>query len=394
MDEIRIVLYSHDSVGLGHLRRNLALAHALAARLPALTGRKVTGLIVTGEPSAPTYQHPDGFDFVVLPGIRKRDGDYAPRQLDVQMSQLRDLRAQVLEAALVGFAPHLVIIDRHPFGVRGELRSGLQTLRARVPRAKVVLGLRDVLDEPAVVEREWAGLDAAALRSMIDEVWVYGDPTVHDLRETGELPATLADRAVFTGFLSAGRPSGLAPEVAEPYVVTMAGGGSDGGELTRVAAAADVPAGYQHIVVTGPQMADRERRLVERAAGRRTRVLATVDDGLALLRRASAAVIMGGYNTVAEAMATDIPALIVPRTKPRLEQAIRADALTRAGLFESCPHPDVDILSDWLRSAVTRSVDRSGADRFGLGAVAPRAAELLRSSGGALDPELAEDVCA
>src|SRR5690606_42019675 len=39
----RVLLYSHDSQGLGHVRRNLALAHALAEQLPRLTGRPVTG---------------------------------------------------------------------------------------------------------------------------------------------------------------------------------------------------------------------------------------------------------------------------------------------------------------------------------------------------------------
>ena len=34
-DELRVVLYSHDSQGLGHTRRNLALARSLAQHLPA-----------------------------------------------------------------------------------------------------------------------------------------------------------------------------------------------------------------------------------------------------------------------------------------------------------------------------------------------------------------------
>ncbi|MDQ1623637.1 MAG: hypothetical protein QOH19_2055, partial [Actinomycetota bacterium] len=36
VEPLRIVLYSHDSVGLGHVRRNLALAHALNNQLPGL----------------------------------------------------------------------------------------------------------------------------------------------------------------------------------------------------------------------------------------------------------------------------------------------------------------------------------------------------------------------
>ena len=41
---IKVVLYSHDSQGLGHVRRNLAIAHHLATALPVLTGRPVSEL--------------------------------------------------------------------------------------------------------------------------------------------------------------------------------------------------------------------------------------------------------------------------------------------------------------------------------------------------------------
>ena len=46
---LRLALYSHDAKGLGHLRRNLALAHHLARALPGLTGRDVTGLVITDD---------------------------------------------------------------------------------------------------------------------------------------------------------------------------------------------------------------------------------------------------------------------------------------------------------------------------------------------------------
>ena len=56
MEPMRIVLYSHDSVGLGHVRRNLALAHALNNQLPGLIGRPVTGILITGTALAPAFR--------------------------------------------------------------------------------------------------------------------------------------------------------------------------------------------------------------------------------------------------------------------------------------------------------------------------------------------------
>ena len=43
---------------------------------------------------------------------------------------------------------------------------------------------------------------------------------------------------------------------------------------------------------------------------------------------------MGGYNTVCEILSFDRPSLIVPRTKPRLEQFLRASRMQEMGLVK------------------------------------------------------------
>ncbi|WP_326502482.1 hypothetical protein [Rothia nasimurium] len=61
-EPVRVVLYSHDSQGLGHVRRNLAIAHHIARTVPELTGRPVAGLLVSGLPQASVFPLPAGFD--------------------------------------------------------------------------------------------------------------------------------------------------------------------------------------------------------------------------------------------------------------------------------------------------------------------------------------------
>ena len=93
MKKLRVALYSHDSLGLGHVRRNLALAHALNNQLPGLTGRPVTGILITGTALAPAFQVPEGWDWVLLPGVEKGPDGYLPRNLAVPMQELVSLRA-------------------------------------------------------------------------------------------------------------------------------------------------------------------------------------------------------------------------------------------------------------------------------------------------------------
>ena len=81
MAETTIALYSHDSVGLGHARRNRALAYALAEHLPALTGTAVRGMLIAGHPDAGRDPLPEGWDWLVLPGLTRRGEGYASRPM-------------------------------------------------------------------------------------------------------------------------------------------------------------------------------------------------------------------------------------------------------------------------------------------------------------------------
>jgi predicted glycosyltransferase len=377
---IRIALYSHDSVGLGHVRRNLALAHALSAHLPDALGEEVTGLLISGQSAATAFPTPPGWDWLILPAITTGPQGYSSERLTTGLKRITAVRGGSVEAALAAFRPDLFIVDRHAFGVERELAPALKWLRRNRPSCTTVLGLRDVLDAPTATRREWAAIGgAAAVRKTYDEIWVYGDPTVHDLTRTGELPASLAPLVRHTGYLSHGRPGRGHPVADEPFVLTTVGGGSDGGAIAAAAARAAVPGGIRHVIVTGPEMPDDDRKAIREAAGPETTVTRSVPDALALIRRASAVVSMGGYNAVAEIMSTRTPALIVPRANRRIEQPLRADALAARGAVETIAATDAtpEALTAFFARAVDTRVDRTGIDLDGLRTVAGMAADLV-----------------
>lgn len=369
---LRVVLYSHDSVGLGHTRRNLAIAQSLADSLPEAAGRRLSGLLITGEKTATSYRCPEGFDWVVIPGITKRSGGYGPRSLAVGTERLMDVRSSVIAGALTSFDPHIVIVDRHPFGVDGELAEPLRLLRAARPDVTLVLGLREVLDEPSRAAAEWEKVGADTVAELFDRIWIYGDEAAHDPFASGELPSAFRPMADYTGLLSAGRRStGRTPVGKKPFVVTMVGGGSDGGAVAAAAAAAPVPAGYHHLVVAGPQMPKADRVAAESAAGEQTTVVKKVSDGLSYITQSEAVVCMTGYNTVAEILSTDTPALTIPRTQPRTEQLIRARGLAKTGALDML-HPDEATpvrIGEWIAEAVSseRIAVRQQAARAGIG---------------------------
>ncbi|MCI2265994.1 glycosyltransferase family protein [Sediminivirga luteola] len=365
---ITVALYSHDSVGLGHARRNRAIAYALAADLPRITGERVRGVLIAGHPDATKDSLPPGWDWMILPGVTRTREGYASRRLDMSMDKLAALRGSAVSAALDAISPDLFIVDRHAFGVAGELKGVLENLRER-HRCATVLGLREVLDTPEVAREEWERLGGAdVVAGAYDAVWVYGDPGVYDPVRTGEIPAALATRCISTGYLAHGRPDDPGAAGTQPYVLTVVGGGSDGRRVSLAAAHARVPAGHRQIIVTGPQMPVEDFEEIHASAGEETTVLRSARNVPALIRDAAAVICMGGYNSLAEVMATDTPALVVPRSSRRAEQPRRAAALAAAGAVDTITAEQCrpEALSAWLSGAVHRRAGRDHLDLDGL----------------------------
>jgi len=333
----RILIYSHDTFGLGHLRRCRTIAHALVERF-----KQLSVLILSGSPIIGSFDFRARVDFVRVPGVIKlRSGEYTSLNLHLNVEQTLRLRSSIIQHTAEMFEPDIFIVDKEPVGLRGEVLETLVALKERGTR--LVLGLRDVMDEPRALGPEWRRKKVLpALRDLYDEIWVYGLPQICDPLEGVSLPISVRQKMIYTGYLhrevpSHGAPARL-PEIANrPFVLVTTGGGGDGDGLIEWVLRAyehDPLLPYPALLVLGPFMhAERQREFMARAA-RLKRVDAITFHGQLehLLSRATAVVAMGGYNTFCEVLSLDKRALIVPRTEPRLEQHIRAERAAELGL--------------------------------------------------------------
>src|SRR5207247_6942343 len=105
-------------------------------------------------------------------------------------------------AVLRSFDADVLVVDKVPRGVFDELLPSLEMLRARA-RARIVLGLREILDDAEAVRREWDEGDyTSAIRAFYDRIWVYGDRSVYDTVTEYGFPEDIAQRVRFTGYLN------------------------------------------------------------------------------------------------------------------------------------------------------------------------------------------------
>lgn len=367
----RILFYSHDSWGLGHLRRSLTLASAVVEALP-----RSSALIATGSPCATYFSLPDGIDVLKLPAVSKEPGGaYCARTLGVSLETVVELRSRLLLEAFRGFAPHLVVVDHQVAGLGDEMLPVLRVAgELGVPR---LLGLRDVIDSPEAVSRSWDSPGSRwALESGYDHVCVYGSPRVFDPRESYPMPLSLRARIWFSGYVV--RPAGShtrrpVPSI-KPRVLVTTGGGEDG--VSRVEryldAVSQSPPSWETTIITGPLMEPRQMRRIKH----RSRLLGGIEvrrfhaDIPGLLRESDAVVAMAGYNTSAEILQSGRPAVFLPRTEPRQEQRIRAESLERLGLARSLVDPGAGELRSAIETALSgeetdvERLDLTGGARF------------------------------
>ena len=332
----RLLIYSHDSFGLGHLRRCRAIAHHLVDQFHDLSV-----LILSGSPIIGSFDFRSRVDFVRVPGVIKlRNGDYTPLQLHLDIEKTLEMRSSIIHHTAAIFEPDLFLVDKEPLGLRGEVRSTLELMKKRGVRC--VLGLRDVMDDPGTLVEEWTRKDVfPALHSLYDEIWVYGLPEIFDpLREIPGF-AAFATKTRFTGYLRReAHGLGLQSPVAAPdpgYILVTTGGGGDGAALIDWVIRAyqhDQDLGQRALLLLGPFMpAEQRAAFLERvAADSRLQAITFEAQVEPLFQRAAAVVAMGGYNTFCEILSFGKPALVVPRTTPRLEQYLRTARAERLGL--------------------------------------------------------------
>ncbi len=350
----RLLIYSHDSFGLGHLRRCRTIAHSLVNHR-----RDLTVLILSGSPIIGSFDFGSRVDFVRIPGVIKlRDGAYTSLNLDIDIEETLEMRSSIIRHTAAVFNPDFFLVDKEPLGLRGELKETLAMLSDR--GTPLILGLRDVMDDPEQLAEEWERKRALdALENLYDQIWVYGLPEVCDPLQGLPVAASVRRKMTYTGYLRRAPSAVPANNVIdplvgeEPYILVTTGGGGDGAALIDWVLRAyeqDPTIGMPALLVLGPFMhRNLQAEFKQRAAQLDTVTAITFESQLeTLMLRAAGVVAMGGYNTFCEILSFDKRALIVPRKTPRLEQTIRASRAQDLGLIRML---DDDGLRDPARMA-------------------------------------------
>lgn len=350
----RVLFCTNEATGLGHLRRTLLLCEGLRAQIPDLST-----LLVTGSAMAHGFRLPPGVDYVKLPCVTKVAPDrYVARSLNGSVEQALALRERITLETTRTYRPDILFVDHLPLGVQGELRKTLEYVTSHLPNTRVVLNLRDILDDGPTLAARWRQTGVfEALEEFYDRILIYGVPAVYDMLEEYEFPEAVRRKTSFCGYIP--RPVDKPASVAvrrslylngEKFVVVTVGGGFDGARVVERYLEA-LPNVCHHTAVTslvllGPEMQpDQARRIMQLATknlaanGCRIKFADFVEDALPCMDAADLVISMAGYNAVSEILWLKKKAITIPRRPPRQEQLIRSEKLQQYGLTQVI-HPD------------------------------------------------------
>jgi predicted glycosyltransferase len=378
----KIVLYSHDTFGMGNIRRTLLLSQEFITNHPA-----ASILIITGSPMIHAFRIPSGIDYIKLPCMDRLQAEqYAPRYLSGCPGEIKETREAVLRESVLRFNPDLMVVDKRAAGIDCELLPTLHALRQHGRHTKLVLGVRDILDEPERTRKVLAGNGSFdVIDEFYDEVWIYGSKSIFDTAKEYAFPESVVYKTFYCGYLK--RPTVLAGrKEGPPRVLITTGGGGDGSDIIEayLAGLSSLPrnVALRSTVIFGPQMPEARRLELLRRFDYMSDVnfLEFEAEIANLYAESDVVVAQAGYNTVCELLSFSRRAILVPRSEPVREQLIRARLMAERGFFECIEPQDLTpekLISKVLESFNSSSVTSNTLDLDGLPVIRERVRALL-----------------
>lgn len=364
----KVLIYCQDSLGLGHLRRNINIAHELYRRDP-----QTQILFLADSPLAPFFRLPPGSDFVKLPTVVKVDaGVWRAHKLPrLQIERAWQLRSELIKQIALQYQPDILLVDHMPQGASRELLPCLEMLRSEFPQTRNIVGLRDILGAPDVITRQWH-IEGAydMIAQYYDQVLVYGTPDLYDLPSECDFPINVREKVQFCGYVAPNidQKVPLQQSLAEHFpekkpfnLLVMGGGGSDAHFFMDTFLNALRYLGdnliFNTLVLTGPFMPEKSREALRQKADEfPVCVKQMEDDSLGYLDEADLVVSMAGYNTTCEVLRFGKKAIMVPRSGPSAEQGMRCEILHERGLISSI-HPTILTVQKLAKTIMERLLE-------------------------------------
>jgi predicted glycosyltransferase len=345
--------------------RTMMMASHLAENLADCSILVLTDLSIIGR-----FKFPQNVDYVHLPGIiNKAKPPQHAGNLNIELDDTLTIRRRITKSAVKTFQPDFVIVEREPFGLQEEMPRILSFVREHLPKTKLIWGFSDVIGDPDMIRRDWNRQGFyRVLEQYCDEIWIYGAQEIFDQISNYQIPAAIAGKYYYTGYLRPPLPAsnGVHKDIVrlhhnkKPYVLITAGSGAEGFTLIdnylRSLECMGDSMPFQSLIVTGPMMRNRDKFLLKERAHKLPGVIfhRFSKHVLQYVKHAHLVVCNGGYNALCEILSYRKKAIFAPAFVAPHEHLLRAEIFQKLGVVK-CLHPrelSADRLGEMVQSGL------------------------------------------
>lgn len=363
----RILVYTHNSIGLGHVFRTLAVITGIRRWRPDIDFMVLSGT------SVPHILLRKGIEVVKLPGIKKAIDETGaplkPRYLrNVSVDNILDFRQTVIREAFVFFKPEVVMVEHYLSGLSGEITplltqkiacKGTPEAFALVHLSRGIMGV----DSNQVKDADHP-CPISSFPEPYDFRYVFDDPVPND--SDGTQPNS---RVRYLGRIAensiedlTGKETVLSrfrlPE--KPIILIYLSRHGDIAGLSKslmsAVETADINRIFQTIMVVDPYL---DPIIIEDIKAdirfRHVRFLPFFYPLIDLIHASEIFICRAGYNIINEILLTDAKALIIPEHHPSGEQEER---VRRLPLNNISVLTEEDVLTSPPTSVLLALIDR------------------------------------
>lgn len=341
-----LLLYCQHSVGIGHLRRSIAVVEPFTNQFRVV--------FMNGGRFPETFKRPRNIEFIDLPPLgMASNGELVARKHDCDVDDAKIIRRKIIIDAFQRLMPAVLLIELFPFGRKKfifELLPLLRLAKQSTPKPLVVCSLRDILIDVRKDQQRHDNRAAWLTDRYFDAVLVHSDPQFSKLDESFKPTRRLITPVFYTGFaLAADSYADESGHALAPGIVVSAGGGIVGTRLLHAAVEAQ-PLLYRELqipmtVIAGPFLPGIDWLSLLRFGRKRPglTLYRSVPNLTLFLKNARVSISQCGYNTVMDLLQTHVPSLVVPYAEGREnEQSRRAEKLRKLGVVRTLPQTELN----------------------------------------------------
>jgi len=354
----RILVYTHNSIGLGHAFRTLAVMTGIKKWRPDID------LLVISGTSIPQIFFREGIEVIKLPSVKididQETNPMVSRYLSgFGLEEIFDFRQNMIMSTFDFFQPDVLIIEHNMTGQMSELipllmkkwmRKGGPMDFTLVHICRGIMKWVPLLRIPYQNPRHRS--ESINIGALYDFMYVLEDRNVIDINKQflGNDPElekkitylgkiTTKIRSEIAGRSEAFRKFGLSPK--KTILVSL--GRSDkvcelSCKLLELLASAGIMPRYQVAMVVDPYLADSICTAIKtHPLSENVRFLSFLPDLVDLVAHSELIISRAGYNTINEILLTGARALIIPESHGGGEQELRA---------KSVRSPNVTVMSE------------------------------------------------